>query len=266
MKSRKVKFALWFFQSIFALWSILFGILYNNTWFVKKFFGLPRWAYITGGLIAIIFFLNIYNELRYVKKQSLKNILNTIHLHYFSDDYGEKDPNFRVTYFKPTHWISIEERFKGSPPFIFNFSLIRKLRICWTRKVYLQVYCRSGYMFEKSRAYWCATNSLHGHFDGIAGYAWASGTIVEIDDLPDYDSCNDAEKQAYIKKTFLDNNPWKIEMLNWKARSYKAILIRDRKDKQIGILMLESKKPDGLKNVEAFKLIGLLIQHIFVGG
>jgi hypothetical protein len=173
--------------------------------------------------IVVLEIWDLWNK--YSNKSQLKSFLNHLHEKYFPYPTGGRDPDFRVTFFAP--------------------------RRRWRRKT-LRVMVRSGTMLQTSKVGWDIGESEAGRYHGIAGYCWATGIFYKEMDLPDYDNSPPDQQKLYRDRTFASEGD--IAKLHWHARSYCSLIVKDRAGERLGVLMMESKLPDGLNNMNADKL------------
>ena len=208
-----------------------------------------RLKYLIPILLALsIIVINIRKVLKEsVAKKTLHNFLNFLHEKFFPHGFSGLDREFRVSLFIPTRWL----RWKIIP------------YPCKHR--FLVLYTRSGDIFPKSKISWDVTASENqAKFDGIAGYAWATGNFVNKPNLPDYDGGGEAEQNLYLEQTYLSKE--KAAKLNVRSRSYQALVIKNRSDEKVGLLMMESEKPAGLDKLEPENWIEIsrTIQALFL--
>ncbi len=193
--------------------------------------------YIPIFIAILLAFIQIYKiwAINIPKRKTLY-FLKHLHLRYFPcDGRLEPNPDYRVTLLVPK-W-----RFCGQ----FKWPLIHHK---------LVVYARAG-LPKKVKATWSITESENLNFDGICGWVWARDNSARLDNLVDYDhpSTTDDEKKVYQSLTFVTER--KISLIKWKARSFRASLIRGKGDQKIAVLMMESKNPTGLSNIDEDALI-----------
>lgn len=167
-------------------------------------------------------------------KKVLSNITEQIHFRYFPKDQVGCDPDYRVSLFVPTVFKRI-----WKIPFIFG-------------KRYLKCYVRSGTP-KRSKVRWCINDSENGAYDGVVGFGWATGIFVEIDNLPEYNENDDDCVNKYMKTTYI--TPDKIKKLNVLSRSYRCLVIKNRRGDKIGVLMMESINPQGLVAISSDSLV-----------
>jgi hypothetical protein len=195
-------------------------------WYVQAIITFHPWL-----PIACIFLIAVveiaYECFDHSSKRVLKKILDHMHKKYFPHETGGLNPNYRITVFKPG-WL--------------------------VRSGSLGVWARSGTMHQKSRLRWNIKQSEDGRFHGIVGNAWATSIFVTIDGLPDYSAGTIKEKDDYLKRTFITQE--EVLKLNWTARSYRCLIIKNRSDERVGVLMMESKHPNGLEHITADALTG----------
>jgi len=117
------------------------------------------------------------------------------------------------------------------------------------RRSTLGVRARSGGFHKTSRVRWSIKRSEAENYHGIAGHAWALGIFVAIDGLPNYDTCSPSEQQKYLKDTFIGER--EVSKLHWKACSFRGLVVKNLRGEKIGVLMMESKQPNGLAQIDA---------------
>jgi hypothetical protein len=154
------------------------------------------------------------------KRERIRAFLECLHEHYFSSGPGQLDPRFRVTLFTPQR--------------------------SWVGRRVLKVYARSTRVHPTSKVRWSIPRSCRGKFDGIAGAAFATGTEIEMDDLPGYHSAAEEEKALYRNATYLDET--KVRKLNRLSRAFRALAVKDLKGRHVAVLMIESEEPSGLRD------------------
>jgi hypothetical protein len=212
----------------------------------------PHWAYLHRGalyiaLSATAFSLHVVRAFRRdTRKSKIRGFLKCLHERYFSVGPGMPDPECRVTLFVP----------RTRPRLSFRRPVFRRhvLKFC----------VRSMELHSTSRTTWDIDKSKRGQFDGIAGYAFATGVFVQKDDLPDYDGGNQQDRDRYLQETFTTKK--RVEKLSWRARSFRALVVKDRAGNDIALLMMESKNPRGLAVIDSMKLYweARLLQSLLV--
>jgi hypothetical protein len=188
-------------------------------------------------LACAIVLLDVVIELRTSQSKALlKKFLDRLHARHFPYPEGGSDPACRVTLFAPG-----------------------RLRV---RSLVLQA--RSGGLHHKAGICWSIKQSEAERYHGIAGYAWATGIFVNITGLPDYDNGSDQEKVDYLRRTFVTEK--ELAKLHWRARSYCSLVVRNPQGDKLGVLMVESKLPDGLNHITAAVLTEAAEQLQFLLG
>jgi len=194
-------------------------------WHILALLSFRIWVPIGAALLIVV--LEIYLEVKYQASRTvLKKFLDHLHKKYFPHPTGGLNPFCRVTLFTP-----------GS-----------------IRRKSLGVRSRSGGFRRTSKVRWSIKRSEAEDFHGIAGYAWALGIFVPIDGLPDYDNCSPEEKVRYLRETFATEK--EVSRLHWKARSYRGLVVKNQRGDKIGVLMMESRQPDGLAHINADTFTG----------
>ena len=170
-----------------------------------------------------------------IAKRRIVSFLESLHERHFPYPSGGPHPDYRVTLFVPTRKPCLS---RNKPHFL---------------RRELKMFARSTELHITSRARWSIDESRKGKHDGIAGYAYVTGVFFAEDGLPDYDTASTKEKREYCKRTYITEE--KVKLLNIKARSYRALVIKTP-GKRAAVLMMESKKPDGLKDITAEQFNG----------
>lgn len=149
-------------------------------------------------------------------KRRAKRFLDTLHRRYFKNSRGEVDySKYRCTMFVAT---------RG--------------------KRWLRALARSGHERQESKSRWSIIESEDGHHDGVCGYAWVRAAVIDIDNLPDPTQSVRARKE-YCRRTFISEEKYS-RLSDWKARSFRAVLVQRADGRKLGVLMLESLEQDGL--------------------
>jgi len=157
--------------------------------------------------------------------------LECLHERLFAASYGRMDTeNYRVSLFTPA------------------FRLGWRARVPYILRPKLRLSVRSTKLHPISKLTWDMDESKAGRFDGVAGYAFATGLVLQLHDLPDYDGGTVGTRREYCKRTYITEE--KAEKLNRRSRSYMATAIRDERGVAVAVLVLESTRPDGLKNLK----------------
>ena len=183
-------------------------------------------------------------------KQTVHSFLNLLHERFFSHEKGGLNPEFRISLFTPTNWA----RTYGLPLLQLRYP---------TRHKHLALYARSGDLYPKSKVSWDGTRSETGRYDGIVGYAWATRIFVDIPNLPEYNPAAQAEREDYLARTFLSAE--KAKYLNVLSRSFQALVIQNTNGEKVGVLMMESRFPDGLTSISSddWQEIAATLQCLF---
>ena len=221
--SRRIKIAIFLLAALCAAWKSILDWANSFTgptvpWYVEAILSF----HIAVPVIAVCLLagLQIYQEYRdNASKKLLKRFVDHLHKKHFPEPTGGNDPNYRVTFFT-----------RGS-----------------LRRNSLGVRVRSGSLHPTSRIRWDIKKSEAEDYHGVAGFAWARGVFVAIDDLPDYDGGRQPDRDNYLKRTFIKEQDAK--RIHWKARSYRGLAVQNSKSEKVGVLMMESKTPDGLKEI-----------------
>jgi hypothetical protein len=222
--ARWSRVAKYIFAGLLAAWAAIIAWASGHTepkpWYVLAILSFKLSAPIVAALVIIG--LDIYQEVKYQSSKAvLKKFLDYLHRKYFPHPTGGLAPLCRVTLLTPG---SIRRRTLG-------------------------VKARSGGLHMTSRVRWNIKRSEEEKFHGVAGYSWALGIFVGIDGLPEYDTCSPAEKLKYLRETFIAEK--EASKLHWRARSFRSLAVKNQRGEKIGVLMMESKLPQGLTQITA---------------
>lgn len=79
-----------------------------------------------------------------------------------------------------------------------------------------------------------------------------------------FDQATVREQEEYLQRTFLSRG--KVAKLNVLSRSYQALVVRSRTGEKVGVLMMESEQPDGLRELtpEKWQEIAKVLQCLFL--
>jgi hypothetical protein len=176
-------------------------------------------------IAVIIILLYIYKLIKDdLSKATVLRFLNLLHKKHFPHPDGGLHPGYRVTIFRPR---TFRQPCIGRPIF----------------QKFLKFYARSGGTHPNSRVKWSITASEAERFDGITGFAWVNDFVVALDDLPDYN----IDTNDYCKLTYITGK--KAKRVNWHARSFRAVVMKNSKGEKVGIIMMESVQPNGLQKI-----------------
>jgi|SRR6266478_2616733 len=221
--SRRIKIGIFLLAALCAAWKPILDWAqgFQGTavpWYVQGILSFHNIIPITA--VGLLLILQVYQEYRdNSPKKLLKRFVDHLHRQHFPEPTGGSNPNYRVTFFS-----------RGR-----------------LRRNSLGVYVRLGSLHPKSRARWDIRRSEAEDYHGVAGFAWAREVFVTIDGLPDYDGGNDNDRANYLSRTFIKQND--VVRLHWKARSYRGLAIKDSKSEKVGVLMMESREPQGLTKI-----------------
>lgn len=160
-------------------------------------------------------------------RRRLKQIVDAIHAAYFKDVPQESLYLHRVTLFKAGPWWK-------------------------TRKTRLEIYERSGTAFAHSRTWFSVSDEDEPANQGAAGRAWFVNAQVTITDLPEWPQ-DPADSALGVKKVYADRG-WlpvqKAEQLTVKSRSVDATVLRESSGRRWGVLVVDSREPQGVSDSE----------------
>jgi hypothetical protein len=111
----------------------------------------------------------------------------------------------------------------------------------------LEAFCRSGTQYQRGIQPLKINTDMEEGNEGVAGQAWFRNTTVTVLNLPEcplqWDS-NSQVCQHYVREGLLPEK--KAEKLKVKSRSLVATPVRDFKGNQWGVLVIDSRRPDGI--------------------
>jgi hypothetical protein len=179
--------------------------------------------------IAGIFFKFINQEVigKYVQnRQEIKKILDSLHEIYFQSVPKEELFKHRTTLFKAYR------------------SLLTR------RRNHLKIFERSGTAYLGSKTCFRIDDNREDINEGIAGRAWFINAKCTVNDLPEWPEMGSTGPQQnptcfeYAKRGFVSIE--RAGQLTVKSRSFIATVVRNREGDRWGVLILDSRDPDGI--------------------
>ena len=119
------------------------------------------------------------------------------------------------------------------------------------RRTALEAICRSGTQYPRGIQPLLVSDDAEAANEGVAGHAWFTNSTVCRTNLPDCASpCVDtnADCQLYAHEGLLPIT--KARNLHVRSRSLLATPVRDRAGNRWGVLVLDSRRPDGIDNAK----------------
>ncbi len=190
---------------------------------------LESYVFVNAILVGLTLSGKLLQEIVYpVRKAQVKGILDALAETYFKDEPEAQKYFHRVTLFRAR-----------------------------LRKRFLVAYCRSGVQYQGG-IQWLKINSDNENAnEGIAGRAWFTNTTVAVADLPECpDPWNNGDQrcQEYVQRGGIPAK--KAARLHVKSRSLLATPVRNTKGAQWGVLVLDSREPDGIDAAKQFLATG----------
>ena len=177
------------------------------------------WLSIT---LLIVKIVGLAIEGRIANKAEIKYLLDALQKTFFQDIPEEDLYKNRVTLFRP------------------STSLFRRRQV-------LKLYVRAGTSYQKSSASFPIDDDAEESNQGVAGRAWFKNGIVSVLDLPAWPEGakpeHDPDCKVYCQKGFISVGAAK--MLQIKSRSISAAVIRTRTGRRCGVIVIDSRDPQG---------------------
>lgn len=114
------------------------------------------------------------------------------------------------------------------------------------------MFARSGTAYHRSRTFLRINDEVETANEGLAGKAWFINATVTQLNLPAWPDANRAissdwsSRKEYAERGFLTVD--KAEGLNVKSRSVTATVVRSAIGKKWGVLVLDSRDPQGVSD------------------
>ena len=186
---------------------------------------------------------------------AIKAVLDSAHKVYFEDVPEDARYLHRVTLFKARRHLR-DLGFLNSDG--------------WKRR--LRVFARSGTAYQQSKTLFRVDDENEEQNEGIAGRAWFINAQCTVCDLPEWPNGSTAgadpgvgeARSTYARKSYLSAD--KAGRLNVKSRSIGAHVVRHRTGDRWGVLVFDSKEPNGLSDrpekVALMRLTSVLLQEL----
>jgi len=196
-----------------------------------------------------VFCLKIVNEgllrRRITKMGQVRFVLNSLHRKYFSNVPEEELYLHRVTVLRA-------KRFFSTTPH----------RLC--------VFARSGTSFQKSKTYLRIDDEHEDENEGVAGRAWFTNATATVTDLPQWpDKLYSPTQDTLTRSQYAQTGLLSVEKasrLNVKSRSITATVVRTVSGRKWGVLVLDSRNPQGIQNSrekkEIVELSAAIMSHM----
>lgn len=188
--------------------------------------------------------------------KAIKAVLDSAHRIYFQG-VAKSDPQdlyqHRVTLFRARRYIRdlplMKWRLRDWP--------------WWKRG--LRVYCRSGTAYQHSRTRLAIDDDNESANEGIAGRAWFTNAAWTVSDLPEWpaEATNPAEDQTcneYAERGYMSVS--KAKSVAVKSRSVSAHVVRTKSGEKWGVLVFDSRDPQGVADMPERKHIIELSAHL----
>jgi hypothetical protein len=133
----------------------------------------------------------------------------------------------------------------------------------WPRA--LGVYCRSGTAYQRSRTRLRIDDENEAANEGVAGRAWFTNAAWTVSDLPEWpDRCTNPAVEPncsdYAEKGFMSVP--KADSVAVKSRSLSAHVVRTKTGQKWGVLVFDSRHPQGVADLPERKHIIELSAHL----
>jgi hypothetical protein len=167
---------------------------------------------------------------RLINRKEIKHILDSLQKNFFQGIDSEEQFKHRVTLFKAypyRHWYTYWP---------------------WGRCRYLKVYARSGTRYQHSTTCFKIDDESESGNHGVAGQAWFKDAQVTVSDLPIWPE-NGTQENEKVCQEYAKKGNITIEVANKleiKSRSISATVVRNRKGERWGVLVLDSRDPEGV--------------------
>jgi len=161
----------------------------------------------------------------------------------FAQEYLNPESKLRL---KAALDLLLDVYFSGVPPNerYFNRATLFKANNGHSK---LKPYCRSGTQYQTDIQPLAISDDDEGHNEGIAGQAWfrnANAGTTNLPECPNPWSDNDSSCQSYARQGLLPMQ--KAMRLHVKSRSLLATPVRNFRGEKWGVLVLDSRNPDGI--------------------
>lgn len=174
--------------------------------------------------------LKIINQLvvekYFANRSEIKRVLDSLHKNYFQDVPQGESFKHRVTLFKARR-----RYFTGKPS-------------------YLEIFTRSGTAYQQSKTWFPIDDEDEAANEGVVGRAWFTNAQCNVTDLPLWPEVpnpnpeDDPTCQEYARKGL--TSVARVSKLTIKSRSLTATVVRMQSGQRWGILVLDSREPNGI--------------------
>lgn len=114
----------------------------------------------------------------------------------------------------------------------------------------LIIFARAGTIQQKSNTQFLIDDNNEEKNEGVAGRAWYTNSRVTVSSLPQWNEGvswkSDQNCIEYAKQSFLTLE--KASQLTIKSRSITATIVRNQQGDPWGVLVLDSREPQGVEN------------------
>lgn len=177
-------------------------------------------------------------------RKGIKRILDSLQKSFFQDTQSDELFKHRVTLFKACPYYRL---------------------LPFGRPRYLRVYARSGTRYQGSKTFFCIDDESETANEGVAGQAWFRDAQVTAPDLKSWPedgaSPNNPDCQAYADGGYMPFE--KARTLQIKSRSISATVVRNKNGERWGVLVLDSRDPNGIQlTTEKKALISLVADQL----
>lgn len=160
------------------------------------------------------------------RKKEIKGVLDALQKQYFKDVPADELFKHRVTLFKACkQWY-------------------------WFGPSHLKMIARSGTAYQKTNVRFTIDDLDETRNEGVAGRAWFKDATISVLDLPNWQECrnpsNNRDCQTYAERGYVPME--KAAELGIKSKSISGTVVRDRKGQRWGVLVLDSRDPQGVSN------------------
>lgn len=143
-----------------------------------------------------------------------------------------------------------KEFFQGTAPedlYKNRVTLFKARTKLFTRKRFLKMYARSGTSYQKVKVEFALDDGEFQNNEGVAGRAYFQNSMLGPYVLPEWpnpENPNDEACKKYCKDSGIS---WGIaKQLNVKSRCIAAVVVRSKEGERWGVLVLDSRDPDGI--------------------
>lgn len=132
------------------------------------------------------------------------------------------------------------------------------------RSRYLKIFVRAGTAYQKSKIWFPIDDEREEGNEGVAGRAWFENGHITVTDLPDWQDTSAPERnrncKEYAAKGFVSIPT--AQRLDIKSRSISATIVRTPSGQRWGVLVLDSRDPQGISMEPEKKAMVTLIADV----